>query len=410
MNDINKLFFELIRVAIGNAVCLSHTPTNAEWMQLYELAKKQSLVGICFAGVQRLQGQKQSPPEMLYLQWMGMAAKIQQRNEVLNRQCAELVESLKLKGYRSCILKGQGIASLYKVRAERLELRDSDSESDKNSKLASLSSHLGLLRQSGDIDIWIEGGLDKALAWAKSQGVVEKLNDHHFDLKLCDDSSKSTAKDIAIEVHYKPGTLLRRNKDKEYQKWIEQNASAQFDNTVTLSNGSVINAPTDAFNLIYMQAHMHRHLFSEGLGLRQLMDYYFLLQHALIDNSDWVEVCIVREIVRQESAKLGLDKFASGILWVLGQVFGLSMIQMPWTPNQMVGEFLLEEIMRGGNFGHHDETYRLTQGASHGRRLMEKAVNVLRFVKLFPKECVWSTLDYVDSFFYRYKQSKLKTT
>ena len=85
-NNIHKLFFQLIRVAIGNAVCLSHTPKAEEWQMLYEMAKKQSLVGICFAGVQRLVSQHQSPPEMLYLQWMGMAAMIQQRNEVVNRQ------------------------------------------------------------------------------------------------------------------------------------------------------------------------------------------------------------------------------------------------------------------------------------------------------------------------------------
>ena len=45
-----------------------------------------------------------------------MAAKNQQRNEVVNRQCAELAESLKLRGYRSCVLKGQGVAALYKLR------------------------------------------------------------------------------------------------------------------------------------------------------------------------------------------------------------------------------------------------------------------------------------------------------
>lgn len=401
MNDITSLFFELIRVAIGNQACLSHSPSADEWGELYAMAKKQSLVGICFAGVQHLQGQQQCPPERLYLQWMGMAAKIQQRNEVMNRLCAELQAKLSDSGMRSTILKGQGMASLYAISGP-----STGSEQVPELEINDLSG----LRQSGDIDIWIDGGLDKALAWAKSQGVVEKLNDHHFDLTLYDDSPKNTVKDIAIEVHYKPGTLLRRNKDKEYQKWIEQNASAQFDNTGTLSNGSVINAPTDAFNLIYMLAHMHRHLFSEGLGLRQLMDYYFVLRHALVDNPNWEKVSNMHKIVRQESAKLGLDKFAAGLLWIISEVFGLAMIQMPWTPNQMVGEFLLEEMMRGGNFGHHDETYKLTEGASHGRRLMEKAVNGLRFVKLFPKECVWSTLDYVDSFFYRYKQSKLKTT
>ena len=97
---MDKIFFELIRVAIGNQVCLSHTPSADEWGKLYALAMKQSLVGVCFAGVQKLVSQQQTPPAQLYLQWMGMAAKIQQRNEVLNRQCAELAESLKLKGYR----------------------------------------------------------------------------------------------------------------------------------------------------------------------------------------------------------------------------------------------------------------------------------------------------------------------
>ena len=95
---INKLFFKLIRVAIGNQVCLSHTPCAEEWGELYAMAKKQSLEGICFAGVQKLVTQQQSPPEALYLQWMGRAAKIQQRNEVVNRRCAELGDRLEVIG------------------------------------------------------------------------------------------------------------------------------------------------------------------------------------------------------------------------------------------------------------------------------------------------------------------------
>lgn len=51
---IEKLFFELIRVAIGTQDSLSHILTGKEWQIMYDIAKKQSLVGICFAGVQRL--------------------------------------------------------------------------------------------------------------------------------------------------------------------------------------------------------------------------------------------------------------------------------------------------------------------------------------------------------------------
>ena len=103
MNNIDCLFFELIQVAIGTRICLSHTPSADEWGELYAMAMKQSLVGVCFAGVQKTSPQP-SPegkgekslllrgdleeayiPEMLYFTWMGMAVKIQQRNETINR-------------------------------------------------------------------------------------------------------------------------------------------------------------------------------------------------------------------------------------------------------------------------------------------------------------------------------------
>lgn len=99
MQNIDKLFFELIRVSIGTGVCLSHTPSTAEWQTLYDIAKKQSLVGICFAGVQKLQKQRQAPPEMLYLQWLGMAAKIQQRNEFMDRKCQDVGKYLTESGF-----------------------------------------------------------------------------------------------------------------------------------------------------------------------------------------------------------------------------------------------------------------------------------------------------------------------
>ena len=111
--QIERLFFTLIKVAIGKEGVLCKTPTSKEWQQLYDMAKKQSLVGVCFAGVQKQVNQHQELPEMLYLTWMGMAAKIQQRNEVVNQQCEEVQKMLAEKGFRSCIFKGQAVASLY---------------------------------------------------------------------------------------------------------------------------------------------------------------------------------------------------------------------------------------------------------------------------------------------------------
>lgn len=131
----DSLFFELIQVALGCRIYLSHTPSADEWGELYAMAQKQSLVGVCFAGVQKLVEQKQELPEMLFLTWLGMTAKIQQRNEVVNRRCAELDERLKENGYRYSILKGQGVAALYR-------LHDDDNLSNHSN-----NSNLSLLRQ-----------------------------------------------------------------------------------------------------------------------------------------------------------------------------------------------------------------------------------------------------------------------
>ena len=59
---MNDIFFELIRVAIGTQESpstglragLSRLPSEAEWEELFEMAVKQSLVGICFTGMHTL--------------------------------------------------------------------------------------------------------------------------------------------------------------------------------------------------------------------------------------------------------------------------------------------------------------------------------------------------------------------
>lgn len=104
MTDIDQLFFELIQVSLGTRICLSHSLSADEWGKLYAMAQKQSLVGVCFAGVQKLQSQRQEPAEMLYLTWMGMAAKIQQKNEIVNRQCLDIQKKFRAEGLENGVL------------------------------------------------------------------------------------------------------------------------------------------------------------------------------------------------------------------------------------------------------------------------------------------------------------------
>ena len=328
-----QLFFELIQVALGTQICLSHTPTADEWGGLYAMAKKQSLVGVCFAGVQKLVEQRQELPEMLYFTWMGMAAMIQQRKEVVNRQCVELQKRLSVDGFRSYILKGQGNSALYRASY----VNDNDNE------------NLCLLRQSGDIDVFLEGGLDKVLVYARTFGEVKKVNELEMSVPVYEDSSTNSGQVTEVEFHYRPFIMRNPFKNAKLQKFFDDQSEACFTNRISLENKAEsleIVAPTTKFNLVHQLVHTYHHFITEGVGLRQLMDYYFVIQAS---NADDIRVC------QKMVDSLGLNRFASALMWVLMHVFGLKVEQALWASCEKDGRLLLDEILMSGNFGHTDE-------------------------------------------------------
>lgn len=360
---IEDLFFELLRVAIGNADCLSHNPTDKEWKALYDMAKKQSLVGVCFAGVQKLALQDQAPEEMLYLTWMGMAAKIQQRNEVVNRQCVDLQKLLSAEGLRSCVLKGQGVGLLY-------------------------FEHLRSLRQSGDIDIWVEGGFEKVRLWMMA---IEKdcdFDDHHAHLHIFDDTD--------VEVHYTPSTLRNPFANARLQKWFSAHSTPQFDNKCYLGT-KVIYVPTSDFNLIYQMTHVFNHFFSAGVGFRQLMDYYFVLCDA---NKTGLNASNKFQEVTSAIHQFGFTRFASALMWVLGYVYGLNEEYMLLPPNEKFGKILLREVIQSGNFGKTDERMKgLYDNAWN--QFWKVHVKTIRLWRFDNTAWFWSPLYRISSFLWQ---------
>ena len=121
---MQELFFELIQVAIGRRAYLSHTPEAKERVMLYRLAESQAVLGICFAGVKRLKKTEYCVPVSLFMQWLAMAAKIQQRNGDMDQKTAEVWALLDNTGLECAVLKGQGVAELYEIRKEELEIRN----------------------------------------------------------------------------------------------------------------------------------------------------------------------------------------------------------------------------------------------------------------------------------------------
>ena len=286
------------------------------------MAEKQSLLGICFVGLQDLGADADEGfsrigmSEMRYLNWMGMAFTIQQKNELVNQQCAELQARLSADGFRSYIMKGQSVASLY-------------------------GEHISGFRQSGDIDVYIEERMEKVLAYTNTFGPTTKVNELEMHVSVFEDTE--------VEFHYRPFIMRNPFRNAKLQKFFKECEDANFSNSVILDKDKNLSiyAPITEFNLVHQMVHIYHHLFTEGVGMRQLMDYYLVLQSA--------DKELMSPKVKELVHDLGLDKFASALMWVMQHVFGLGMIGMPWVPNPRDGEFLLKEIMQSGNFGKQDE-------------------------------------------------------
>ena len=312
--NIENLFYQLLRMALGRQVCLPHTPNEQEWKALYELAKKQSLIGVCFAGVQKLQTQRQEPPEMTYLTWIAMAAKIQQRNEVVSRQCVELQGQLAADGLRSCVLKGQGVGALYRVH-------ENDNDNNQN------SSDLSMLRQSGDIDVWVDTDEEGALRWVKKYQRVLDFDYKHVHLDVLEGTS--------VEVHYRPST----SRVPWYMKRVDHftREKACWTNAVALGDG-MVNVPSLEFNLVFILQHIFGHLFAEEMTLKQYLDYYFVLKQAHEKGAD------VQEAYRWMQ-RMGMGSFARATMWLLREVFGMPEEWMICEPDADEGRFLLNRVM-----------------------------------------------------------------
>ena len=125
----NRLFFELLQVAIGNRESLSVGISDADWHRLFEFCKKQALIGVGFTAVEKLHTLGMACPATLRMQWMALALQIENRNGLLNEQCSQLARKYEHDGLSTCILKGQGNCLNY---PEGLRNR----------------------RQCGDIDVW----------------------------------------------------------------------------------------------------------------------------------------------------------------------------------------------------------------------------------------------------------------
>lgn len=355
------LFFELIQVSTGKLDALSCEPSTAEWNALYGMAVKQAVVGVCFCGVQRLP-KEQQPPKVLLLQWFALAEQIKQRNRLVNARACELQRQLEDDGLRACVLKGQGVARLY------------DFYDNVNVKYK-----LGDYRQSGDIDVWVDGERDDTIRHMKAHYKCGRAVIHHIDVEVFDD--------VPVEVHFVPSYSYSLPRYRVYKRFFNE-----YKNECFVPSGLGFCVPSLGFNVVYMLLHIFRHVFHEGIGLRQLMDYYFVLRNVNVKrNANAIKA--LRE--------MGLLRFAAAVMYVEREVFGLQKEYMLCEPDEKAGRFLLDEIMRAGNFGQYDSRIRDAHSGGSLMLFMKNVKRISGMVRYYPSEVLWAPFWKVGHFVWR---------
>ena len=361
MKKQQKIFFDFLRFCIGAAKEIPVSLKEADWKEIYAIAKKQCLVGVLFDGIKKLPAEHVGMKKELLLQWMTESQMLEKANVRLNDAAIQVSEWFRKKGFRTCILKGQGNALMYP---------------NPNS------------RTPGDIDIWVEGGDKRVISFVRSISPHEKACYHHIEFP--------SYKGVEVEVHYRPSFLLCFWHNRKLQKYYERVKEEQFSHRVMLGKEGEVAIPTAEFNVIFQLTHIFSHLMNEGIGLRQLLDYYYVLI------SD--DLLLIRDRVQKKLKELGLWKFAGGIMYIMQEVFGMPASQLIIPPNEKYGKFVLNEVLEAGNFGKHDERYWF--GKSKLGHNLQRVYRDIRLVTYFPAEALCEPIFRTWHFFWRMKNKK----
>lgn len=347
-------FFELLRISLGNETTLTHSLTDDEWQEVYLMADKQTVVGLLLSGIERL-SEEQRPPQEFLLQWIGEVLQIEDQNKIIDSAAKQLTRIFKDGGMRSCVLKGQGIARLY-PKPER--------------------------RQSGDVDLWVEGGRKRVLRFLKDSSFrTERIVIHHVDAQIIEG--------VVSEIHFIPVYACNPFLHHRLQKFFRTQADAQFSNYDKTLGFSY---PTLRFNAVYVLSHIYMHFLYEGIGLRQIVDYYHVLNH--LSEKE-------REQARIDIKEVGLNKIAGAIMFVLEKACGMDHSLIVAKVDAVRGKVLLDEIMQNGNFGRYDEELNNRNKESLIGFNMVALKRQLRFLRYYPLDVISIPFFKIGHWFWR---------
>ena len=342
-------FRKLLLITLGRETSFEKDPTPGDWKYLYSLAHRQAMVGTLNEGVHRLP-ERQMPPEDILKAWDENTAKIARIYHVHEDHVSELGALLQRLNLHGCILKGTGLAHLYPNPEKRM---------------------------CGDIDLWIKGNRDAII------NAFEDAEIPIYDI-IYQECKAGVFLDTEVEIHFHPSKMYNPFCNARLQRFFEKNSPIRDDETITY--------PDAKFNAVFCMAHMFRHYLEGGIGMRQMLDYYYVLKN--LDPAD-------RAPVMKTLKRLGMKRFTASVMASMWYNFGLEDEYLLCPPDKKHGKKLVNDIFAMGNFGVMDKRNYTYEGEGKWTRFMRKNRRVFSNLRYYPREVIWSPFARVSQYVWR---------
>ena len=342
-------FRNLLLISLGRASSFEKDPALKDWKYLYHLAYRQSLIGTLNDGVHQVP-EGQMPPEDILREWDENTAKIARIYHAHEDYIKELEALMFRLGLHGCILKGTGLAHMY-PNPER--------------------------RMCGDIDLWVAGNRDEIIRSFRDAGIPI------YDI-IYQECKAGIFLDTDVEIHFHPSKMYNPFTNARLQRFFEKNSPIREDVPITY--------PDSKFNAVFCMAHMYRHYLEGGIGMRQMMDYYYILRNlAPID----------RKPVMKTLKQLGMKRFTASVMASMWFNFGLEEEYFLCPPDKKHGRLLVNDSFNMGNFGVMDKRNRAGKGETSWERFLRKNKRVFSNLRYYPREVIWSPFARVSQFVWR---------
>jgi len=322
-----RALFSLLAAAMFQ-VGLPLMPEGFDWKRVIEEARQQAVLPLVAEGMASLPPARQAPQELKQAAQQAAFYAVTAYERILHTQ-DQLIALFQRENIPCVILKGLGAAACYPKPELRLQ---------------------------GDIDLLVHRhDLDRACALLERTGYQENKRPQDKHIAFLGHGAE-------VELHYEAANYPGNPAGEA----IHAHMSQVVDRAVQVALGPYrFPALKGLDQAVSLLMHMQRHIWAEGLGLRQLCDWTMFVHH--LEEGRW------EQEIAPALQSFGLYRFAQIVTGSCAKYLGLPEQACRWHRGigaDDLSHSLLIDLVSSGNFGRKDpdrQGYILIEGPENGK-------------------------------------------